>query len=314
MKKPFATLAVLLATALAATTAQAEPVLRSEVTVNHPIVTVGDMFEDAGLLAEKALFRAPAPGTTGTVGLDDVRAAAAAAGLTDYASEGVMRVRVTRASILVDGAALTPLITDDLASRGIVSSGVVADVRFDGDVALQAEAVDMPVTLVSLRYMPGNGGFSLRVLVAGMDSPVDLSGRIELMIEAPHLVATRAAGTILGPEDIELRLVPLRNAESSGVATLDQLIGKQLTRQSRGGLMLRPTDVAEPQVVGRNATVTVIFESGPMMLTVRGQALNSAAAGQPVQVLNPTSRKILHGVALPNGAVQLSSTITVAGL
>ncbi len=300
--------------ALLATVAQAAPVLRSEVTVNHAIVTAGDMFDDAGLLAEKALFLAPAPGTTGTVSLQDVRAAAAAIGLTDYSAEGVLRVRVARAGILVDAPMLTALIAEDLAARGIVGDGVRIEARFNQDVAFQADAVEVPAMLVSLRYMPATGAFVLRVLIAGTDAPIDLSGRIELMVEAPHLIATRAAGTILVPEDIEMRLVPLRNAESSGVATLDQLVGKQLTRQSRGGLMLRLTDVTEPQVVERNAMVTVIFEQGPMTLTVRGQALNNAAAGEPVQVLNTTSRRILHGVALPNGAVGLSSTLAVAGL
>jgi flagellar basal body P-ring formation protein FlgA len=301
--------------ALLATPAEAAPVLRSEVTVNHAIVTAGDMFEDAGLLAEKAMFRAPAPGTAGIVSLESVRAAAAAIGLSDFDAEGVLRVRVVRAATLVDAAMLTTLIADDLAARGIVRPGIDVAARFDREIAFQAEAVDMPVTLVNLRYMPENGGFVLRALIAGMDAPVDLSGRIELTIEAPHLVATRPAGTILMPEDIEMRPVPLRNAESSGVATLDQLVGKQLTRQSRGGLMLKLTDVTEPQVVERNAMVTVIFQQGPMTLTVRGQALNNAAAGGIVQVLNPASRKILHGVALPNGAVELSTTtISVAGL
>ena len=63
-----------LAFALVATAAQAAPVLRSEVTVNHPVVTVGDMFDDAGAAAEEALFRAPLPGTSGLVGLADIDA------------------------------------------------------------------------------------------------------------------------------------------------------------------------------------------------------------------------------------------------
>ena len=303
-----------LALTLLATAAQAAPVLRSEVTVNHPIVTVGDMFDDAGLLAEKAMFRAPSPGTSGTVSLEAVRAAAAAVGLSDYDAEGVLRVRVARAATRVDAAMLTAMITGDLRARGIVADGVEVVARFAQDVTLQAEAVESPVNLVDLRYMPGSGAFTLRILVAGIDTPVDLGGRIELMVEAPHLVGTRAAGSILTPEDVEMRLVPLRNAESSGVATLDQLVGKELTRQSRGGMMLRLNDVTEPRVVERNAMVTVVLKQGPMTLTVRGQALNNAAAGEAVQVLNPTSRKILHGVALPNGAVELSTTIAVAGL
>jgi flagellar basal body P-ring formation protein FlgA len=299
----------------AATGASAAPVLRSEVTVNKPIVTVGDLFDDAGLLAEKALFRAPAPGTAGTVSLDAVKQAARLVGLKEYESEGVLRVRVARAATMIDGPVLTGLVVNDLASRGIVTDKITVEARFDTpNPSFNAEAVADPVQLTSLRYTPGNGSFVARFTIAGTDKPIELSGRIELMIEAPHLIATQGAGTILRPEHIEMRLVPLRHAEAAGIPALDQLVGKQLTRQSRGGLMLRASDVTEPLVVERNALVTVVLNAGPMTLTVKGQALNAAAAGETVQVLNSVSRKILIGTALPSGAVAVTNTINVAGL
>lgn len=295
--------------------ALAAPVLKSEVTVSGAIVTVGDMFDDAGDLATQPMFRAPAPGTTGTVTLEAVKQAANLVGLGTYQADGVLRVRVARAATVVDETVLTQMITADLSSRGIVADGVVAQTTFDTpNLTFNAETVADPVQLVTLRYTPGNGVFAARFLIAGTDAPVDVGGRIELMIEAPHLVATKPAGTILTPADIEMRPVPLRNAETGGIATLDQLVGKQLTRQSRSGLMLRPTDVTEPRVVERNALVTVILRTGPMTLTVKGQALNGAAVGQPVQVLNSNSKKILTGTALAGGVVEISNTINVADL
>jgi flagella basal body P-ring formation protein FlgA len=310
--RSFALAATLIAIASAA---GATPILRSEVTVISPIVTVGDMFDDAGAFAEQALFRAPAPGTIGTVSLEAVRLAARLVGLSDYDSEGVLRVRVTRAGKVVDEPVLTDLIVGDLIARGIVTEDVAVEARFETpNLSFMAEAVAAPVQLTSLRYTPGNGAFAARFVIAGTDEPVDVNGRIELLAEAPHLVTTRPAGAVLEPADIEMRLVPLKQVESSGVATLEQLVGKQLTRQSRGGLLLRMTDVKEPQVVERNALVTVILSSGPMTLTVKGQALNSAAVGEPVQVLNSVSRKILYGVALPSGAVEIANIVNVAGL
>lgn len=309
------TLTFLAALIAATSAAQAEPMLRSEVTVSAPIVTVGDMFDDAGALAERALFRAPAPGTTGTVSLDAVRQAATIVGLTDYVSEGVLRVRVARAATLVDTSMLTALIIDDLGARGIVQDGVVVETHFERpDITFNAEAVANPVQLVNLRYTPGNGAFSARLLIAGTDAPVEIGGRIDLMVEAPHLASTRAAGTVLTPDDIEMRLIPLRQAESMGIPAIDQLVGMQLTRQSRGGMLLKASDVIEPHVVERNAMVTVRLITGPMVLTIMGQALGSAAAGQHIQVLNPVSRKILHGIALPNGTVEISTNLNVASL
>ncbi|HHY48654.1 MAG TPA: flagellar basal body P-ring formation protein FlgA [Alphaproteobacteria bacterium] len=303
------------ASLLWASGALAGPVLRSEVTVTTPIVTVGDMFDDPGILAEKALFRAPRPGTTGTVLVEDVERAAALVGLTGYTTEGVLRVRVTRAATVVDAAMLTDLITADLAARGIVHAGITVEARFDTpDPSFNAEVSDAPARLVSLRYTPGNGAFAARFMIAGEDAPVDLAGHLELMVEAPHLAATRPAGTVLTLDDIEMRPIPLRHAEASGAATLDQLVGKQLTRQSREGMLLRAADVTEPRVIERNALVTVVLSEGPMTLTVKGEALNSAAVGETVQVMNSVSRRILTGTALPNGAVAISSTINVAGL
>lgn len=312
MIKSFAIAAFL---AALAGSALAAPVLKSEVTVSGAIVTVGDMFDDAGDLATQPMFRAPAPGTTGTVTLEAVKQAADLVGLGEYQADGVLRVRVARAATVVDEAVLTQMIAADLSARGIVAEGMEVDTTFDTpNLTFNAETVADPVQLVTLRYTPGNGVFSARFLIAGTDEPVDVGGRIELMIEAPHLIANKPAGTILTPADIEMRPVPLRNAETGGIATLDQLVGKQLTRQSRSGLMLRPTDVTEPRVVERNALVTVILRNGPMTLTVKGQALNGAAVGQPVQVLNSTSKKILTGMALAGGVVEISTTINVAGL
>lgn len=303
------------ALSLSAGTVQAAPALKADITVISEIVTIGDMFDDAGALAEKALFRAPQPGTTGIVSLEAVRNAAALAGLADFVNEGVSRVRVSRASTLVDASVLADLVTGDLRARGIAGGDVTVRAVFDTpELAFNAEAVAAPVELVSLRYTPGTDGFAARFVIAGKDLPVDVTGRIELLIEAPHLAASRPAGTILQPSDIEMRLVPLKFAETTGIPAMDQLVGKQLERHGRSGLTLKATDVSDPQVVQRNSMVTVYLRSGPMTLTVKGQALNNASEGQPVQVLNPVSRKILHGVAMANGSVGVTSTLNLAGL
>lgn len=307
-----------LATALLATAALpawATPSLRPEVTVNAAIVTVGDMFEDAGALAELALFRAPQPGTTGVVDLRSIRAAASRIGLVEFENIGIISVPVTRASVTIDTPALGQMIEDNLHARGFVPAGASLALSFDRpDLAFQAEIGDEPAKLLSLRYLPGSTGFLARFQIAGTDMPVDVTGNLDLMIEAPHLVRARAAGTVLTADDIVMKRVPLRFADNTGVVSLDQLVGKQLERAGRADLMLRAGDVVDPQVVARNQMVTVILRSGPMTLTVKGQALNAASQGQSVQVLNTASKKILSGVALPDGAVEITSTINVAGL
>jgi len=295
--------------------ALANPALRSDVTVNADVVTVGDMFNDAGDLSSTAIFRAPAPGTTGIVALADIASAARQVGLTDFDSTGLSNVRVVRASTLIDAAALDKLIENKLKTTGALPQGTSAAISFDvADIGINAAAVDAPASLVTLRYVAGSPSFTARFAIAGVDQPVDLTGTITPMIDAPRLVANTPAGTVLDASDFALSPVPLATAQAGGYADLDQLIGKQLLRQVHSGVILRPADVGDPIVVNRNALVTVLFHAGAMTLTVKGMAMTNASSGQPVDVLNSITKKILHGVAQPDGSVTIGAPVTVAGL
>ncbi len=305
----------LVAALLSGTAAFATPMLKGDITVNKAVVTVGDMFDDAGALAETGIFLAPKPGTTGIVPLADVERAARLVGLAEFENVGFTRVRVVRASTLVDAATLDALIEADLERRGIVRGDISAELRFNvADISFNAEAVARPASLVNLRYTPETGAFAARFSIAGIDRPIDLDGSIELMTKAPRLKDSVAAGAILTRSDFEMADVPLATADAGSYATLDQLVGKQLARPARSGMMLKASDVSEPKVVQRNTIVTVILKSGPMTLTVRGTSLTTAAVGEPVDVLNTVTKKILHGIARPDGTVEIVTATTVAAL
>jgi flagella basal body P-ring formation protein FlgA len=305
-----------LATALLVGTACAAPVLKSKVVVTASVVTVGDMFEDAGIHAEAALFRAPKPGTTGSVALAAINTAATRAGLEGFDANGLQSVSVMRRASVVDEAVLTNLITRDLTSRGIVSAGMSVDALFAIPLTpIDAEAGESPATLLSLRYLPGNGAFSARFAITGIAQPLDVTGTLTLSIQAPHLAANLSAGAILTANDIVMRPVPLNYADSSGLVDPSRLIGMQLNRQSREGLLLKPSDVSTPSLIARNDLVTIYFRQGAMTLTVKGQAITSATAGAPVQVLNLMSKRVITAKALAAGAVEVSTDpLALAGL
>lgn len=295
--------------------ALALPLLQPQVDTAHRVVTVGDMFQDAGSLADQPLFLAPAPGTTGAVGIAAIRDAAARAGLNDFDDQGVKRVSVSRLATPVTAGRLAGLISAELKSRGLITPGVTADTSFDSSLdGLEAAATASPVKLLALRY-DNDGAFAARFALAGIDTPVDLTGRFVLMTKAPELANTLAAGTVLSAVDIVERPVPLARVRNTNVASVEQLVGKVLQRQSRAGMILKISDVAEPVVVARNDMVTVYLHAGPMTLSVRGTALNSASAGDPVSVLNTISKHVLRGVARPDGGVEMTSApVAVAGL
>ncbi|MGV8854064.1 MAG: flagellar basal body P-ring formation chaperone FlgA [Devosia sp.] len=301
---------------LLSASALAAPSLKGDITVVADVVTVGDMFDDAGMSAEDALFRAPKPGTTGNVDLHDIEAAAARIGIETFEARGLDSIRVSRSATVVDQTLLADLISADLTNRGILTEGMSANTQFaTAFSAINAEAVDNPASVTALRYLPGSGAFTARFAISGLDRPLDIAGSIELMIDAPHLAGNFPAGTVLDASDIVMRPVPLRFVESTGIARLQDIIGMSLVRQSRDGMMLKPADLTTPLTVAKNDPVTIYFRRGPLTLTVKGQAVTGASLGAPLQVLNLMSRRVINATAIAAGAVEVSTApLAMAGL
>jgi len=284
----------------------AAPMLKSSIKISSAVVTIGDMFDGAGINAESALFRAPAPGTTGTVSLQSIRQAAAKVGLLDYGTDGVYSVSVSRTGFLIETKTLNNLIIDELKSNGILSGGVFANPKFSTDfTSTYSTSASEPVQLKELNYTPSSNRFSAIFQIAGENKTHELAGTLNLMIEVPHLKISLNTGAIISANDVEMLPVAMRYAQNSGFAMLEQIVGKQLLRPTRAGMLIRPSDIIEPEIVKRSQMVTLYYKKGPLTLTASGQALNSAAKGEMVSVLNTTSKQIVRGIATKSGAVEI---------
>jgi len=304
-----------LLTGLMIGSALATPVLKADVQVVGAVVTVGDMFDDAGSLAGTALFRAPAPGTSGLVSLADIRNATGRIGLVNYDAGGLTGTMVSRAGNLVDDTTLATLIASNLTDRRLVPEGVTIETTLDVPVSLKAEAAEEPARLTDIAYQPSAKLFTARFRIAGYDQPLDVTGRIDLLVSVPHLVGTLPAGSVLTPADIEMKQVPLEFTDRTGIADMGQLVGKALKRNTRAGLLIKTSDIEEPMIVRRNSPVTVVFRTGPLTLTVQAQSLGDASIGGSVQVMNSVTHKLLTGVAMADGTVEVTTgPMQTAGL
>ncbi len=286
----------------------AMPVLRQSVVVNAAIVTVGDMFDNAGVLAEQPLFRAPAPGTTGQVNIAAIRTATVKAGLSQFENPGFSNVSVTRSGIAIKMADINALISSDLKQQGILRDAMSVTTRLNQRLGtLYAARTEQPLKLEELVYTPGNTGFSARFILAGREQPFEVSGSLSFFVQTPHLTRTLPAGAVLGPADVEMRAVTLQFANNAQLPMLNQVIGQQLRRQMRQGVAVRLNDVAPPTLISRNEIVTIYLKSGALTLTVKGQALANASRGQSVSVLNLLSKTIIQGIAVNPGTVEIRS-------
>ena len=312
----FSQLALVSVLSLTAASANAAPALRGDITVTNTVVTVADMFDDAGALAETAIFSAPAPGTTGTVPLEAIRTAAARIGISDFEANGFSTVKVTRVGTMIDEAVLKDLLMADLSNRGFMGPGVETNLQFSRFIdPVQVSTNGVAVRLESLRYTAGAREFSARFLLADNSRTLDVSGTIDLTVEMPHLAANLPAGTVLMPENLVMRPVAAGQATAFGYVPMEQLVGMALNRQSREGMLIRASDVSPPLVVSKNELVTIIYRRGPMTLTVKGQAVTSASRGSSLQVLNLMSKRVISATAIAPGTVEVTGApLSLAGL
>ncbi|CUH40652.1 flagellar basal body P-ring biosynthesis protein FlgA [Jannaschia seosinensis] len=69
------------------------------------------------------------------------------------------------------------------------------------------------------------------------------------------------------------------------------------------GRPIRTRDVGLPTVVTRNAVVPLVYRRAGLTITLEGRALQRAGEGEPVRVMNLSSRNTVTGIATAAGAV-----------
>jgi flagella basal body P-ring formation protein FlgA len=115
--------------------------------------------------------------------------------------------------------------------------------------------------------------------------------------------ATIRARTILGPEHLVVVPDPVPGAFSDPV----EAIGQEARVVLYAGRPIRPGDVGPPALVDRNQVVPLIYLHGRIAIETEGRALDRAAEGEAVRVLNLTSRATVTGVLDAAGRVHVGA-------
>src|SRR3972149_265999 len=95
----------------------ARPLLKSDVLITGSIVRVGDLVENAGIIANVPIFRAPDLGSTGVVSAATVIEAGRAHALIGLDTRGGNEVVVTRASRAIPVKAIEECVARSLSTR-----------------------------------------------------------------------------------------------------------------------------------------------------------------------------------------------------
>ncbi|HEY0525513.1 MAG TPA: flagellar basal body P-ring formation chaperone FlgA [Stellaceae bacterium] len=299
--------------------AGAEPRLRAPaVTVDAPVIRLGDLFDDAGDRAEVAVAPSPAPGGRAVFDAVWLANVAAAQKLAWRPATRADQVAVERASRVVTADMIAARIAAELRGR----QAVAADTRLELDnpgLRLFAPAAGTSlsapdITIRDLSYDARSGRVAALVVAGsgGGEGAVRVGGRLLRMVDMPVLARLVAPGETIAARDIERIAVRADRINQAFVGDASDLVGKTPRRAIRPNEPVRVADIQTPIAVHKGELVTIVLETPSMRLTAQGKAVEDGAQGAPIRVSNTKSGRVIEAVVSGPGIVAIASAAMAA--
>lgn len=308
---------VLLAASSATASAQlrddviAAPVLRANVTVTGDVVRIGDVIDNAGTYAQIAIYRAPDLGTTGSLPTAQVLTSLRAHQVIGVDTRNLSEISITRLARTFEGKDIELAVARALERKNGLGDAANLTLTFDRDVGdLRLDASNTGSLQASaVRYELRNNRFDVTFEIANnsVSAPTKLrfTGTAIETVEAAVLARSLERNELIKSSDVVIERRP--KAEVGGdLAPRDRALGMQARKQLRAGQALKLADLAKPDLVQRDQSVTLIYESTGLYLTIRGKALEGGTEGDVVNVLNLQSKRTVAGTVVGRGQVSIS--------
>ena len=268
-------------------------ILKQDVYLSDNVITVGDVFENAGSHADHVLAAAPAAGDTMVLGYNDLKRIADAFNY-EWNATGADRIVLQRAVSEVDKSDITRLVeasvydalgeTDNLE---ISIDTVLPRLLLDGRDTPELSVANIKTDLV-------NNRFNMDVIAKnaqGTKKTIDLSGHFYRLTNIPVLAVNLKKGDVIRNSDINLMTVRQEQINQNIALRLDDLVGMAPRRSLTSDKPVNMADLERPQIVEKGDIVTMVLKNGPMTLTAKGKALDDGSMGDTIRVLNASSNR-----------------------
>jgi flagella basal body P-ring formation protein FlgA len=310
LARTFAILLILGSAAIAQE--QPRPVLRAQATVTGDVVKIGDLVENAGIIAKVAIFRAPDLGTSGTVSAETVAAAVQKHALVGLDTAGLTEVRVTRPARSIPAKEIEDALAQALAAQYQMGAAKDIAVTFDGILSainVEPSALGEPrVTRVAYDQRTARFDASIDLPTgAAARGNLRLTGRAVPTLEIVTLAHAVDRGTVLKDGDIVVERRPRAEISRDALFDPERAHGLAVRSNLPAGAILRAADLTKPEVVQRNDMVTLTYAMPGLTLTVRGKALEGGAQGDVISVVNEQSKRTLQAVVTGPGRAAIST-------
>jgi flagella basal body P-ring formation protein FlgA len=283
--------------------------IRPFAVVEDGVVRLADLFENAGPRGAVVLGPAPAPGGRLVVEAAQLAGIARANGIAWRPAGGAERVVIERPGRALPREEVLLALRAALRHQGLDEEAELEPQGFAPPLVPEGAFVQLAVEGAVLDMAGGRFAATLAVVAEGMPTQrLRLAGRAVATV--PVLVATRrmAAGEVVRAADVRLVRVPASRLRPGAAQAVEGVVGQALRRPAAAEQPLLLADLAQPVAVERGQTVTMVFEVPGMVLTAQGRAMDSAARGATVAVMNLASRTVVEAQVVAAGRVRVGGS------
>lgn len=269
--------------------------LKQTSIINDTTIKLGDIFAGLETNADKVLGPAPQPGSDMVLNAHTLMRIAVALDLPWRPSSSAEQITLKRAATVIDHTMIDETLKTALAEKGIPG-------KFNllyGNAQQIILPIDQKQTveIASLKLSPDLNHFEATLAAPSAKTPlqtIDITGKIEQLIEVPVLNAAMQNGDIIDENDLEFINMRSDQLNHDTVVNADDLLGMTPRRLLTPGKVIKAGEVQPPQIVGRGELVTMVFTSGSLTLTAQGKALENGAKGDVIRVVNASSNRTIQ--------------------
>lgn len=284
--------------------------LRQPVTVDGAVITLGDLFDDAGRAAGVVVGEAPAPGERELLLPPRVRDLAHDHGIEWEIPRTLKRIAVTRSGAVLSQPEITARISASLEERGF-GSGFQVSLFDRRTVFIPVAAAPSDVSLGELSFDPGTGRFEGTLSLPG-GWYKRIAGKAVKTVGIPVLARVISRGEIIAADDVVWLAQPENRVADTVIRSKAALVGQAAKRQLSPGRALRANDVHRPFDVKKGALVTMVVAHGNLTLTATGRAMESGRKGDVIRLVNESSHRAVEGRVSGPDTVEIQSRGRVA--
>jgi flagella basal body P-ring formation protein FlgA len=283
--------------------------LRGEVLLDKDVVTIGDIFSDAGDISTKVLGPAPAPGQKISYDVMALAQVAKNHGVTWQPASNYDKVTITRASQVINAEMVKSRVEAEITAH---TNEKDLDIALDNANLEIHRAKGDPLNwrIADLSYDPARRRFSGNLVIETKPgdnaSVTPIAGRAMPMVSVAVLARALPPGTRLSESAVDWEQMPIDKSGADAITSVEQLKGAETKRALEAKAILRLRDTTKARLVVKGSMVTMQVNTSSMQIAVQGRALGDAVMGETVRVMNTQSNRTVDAIVTGESKVSVS--------